>query len=282
MKVKDIMKTKVITVSPEVSVARAAEIMREHKIGCLPVLENNRLVGIITSHDLRCTHPNRLVADAMTTSLITTHPDSTWQEAAELFVRHNIERLLIADNGRFTGILTRTDLLASLVYKVDPLTKLPKANYLIEKGTSLLASSLHVGMIFIDLDNFGQIDKELGHVRADEILIQFADKIASLTDSRYDYFGRYAGDEFLIICARKGRHVFELANKLVEQMTTCQWLHDVKLSASLGLTCSCLFERQVKDPEYQIKELINQASLASSAAKKKKEHVVNKMPCYKN
>lgn len=50
--VKEIMTANVITVAPDESVARAARLMLSHKIGALPVVENLKLVGIITESDL--------------------------------------------------------------------------------------------------------------------------------------------------------------------------------------------------------------------------------------
>jgi len=50
--IRDIMQSVVATVDPETRIKAAARRMRESKIGCLPVVERNRLVGIITEHDL--------------------------------------------------------------------------------------------------------------------------------------------------------------------------------------------------------------------------------------
>jgi CBS domain-containing protein len=51
IKVKDIMKTQPITATPHTSILDAIDLMRSNKIGCLPILEDNRLVGIITAYD---------------------------------------------------------------------------------------------------------------------------------------------------------------------------------------------------------------------------------------
>ena len=50
--VKEIMITKVITVSPEVDIREAGRIMVGNKIGCLPVVEGDKLVGLITETDI--------------------------------------------------------------------------------------------------------------------------------------------------------------------------------------------------------------------------------------
>jgi CBS domain-containing membrane protein len=49
--VKDVMTTDVVTVRPDASLEYAARVLTERKIGCLPVVENGRLVGILTEGD---------------------------------------------------------------------------------------------------------------------------------------------------------------------------------------------------------------------------------------
>jgi acetoin utilization protein AcuB len=51
-KVKEVMKTKVYTTSPDTPIEEAAMLMRDQKIGCLPVMENNKVVGIISDRDI--------------------------------------------------------------------------------------------------------------------------------------------------------------------------------------------------------------------------------------
>jgi CBS domain-containing protein len=51
LSVKDVMATEVVTSSPDASLVEAAKILTERKIGCLPVVENGKLVGILTEGD---------------------------------------------------------------------------------------------------------------------------------------------------------------------------------------------------------------------------------------
>jgi len=51
LSVKDVMATDVVTTGPDTSLIEAARILTERKIGCLPVVENGRLVGILTEGD---------------------------------------------------------------------------------------------------------------------------------------------------------------------------------------------------------------------------------------
>jgi acetoin utilization protein AcuB len=52
VQVSEIMTTRVVGVSPDVSIARAADLMVRNQIGCLPVLEGEALVGVITASDI--------------------------------------------------------------------------------------------------------------------------------------------------------------------------------------------------------------------------------------
>ena len=49
--IRDIMKTEIMTVSPETTTLDALKLMREKNIGCLPVVENEKLVGLVTAQD---------------------------------------------------------------------------------------------------------------------------------------------------------------------------------------------------------------------------------------
>ncbi|MBA3541859.1 MAG: CBS domain-containing protein, partial [Deltaproteobacteria bacterium] len=50
--VAEAMTPRVLTIAPETTINRAARLMREHRIGCLPVVEGKRLVGIVTVSDM--------------------------------------------------------------------------------------------------------------------------------------------------------------------------------------------------------------------------------------
>ena len=52
LRVKDVMVDQVVTITPDATVGRAASLMSQLKIGCLPVLDGDRLVGILTESDL--------------------------------------------------------------------------------------------------------------------------------------------------------------------------------------------------------------------------------------
>jgi len=137
-----IMTQNVITVSPETTVAVAAKTMLDHHISGLPVIENGKLVGIVTEGDfLRRTEigterkrPNwlqfilgsgseaadyvqahgRKVADVMTRDLRTVSEDTPLQDLVATMETHHVKRLPVMRDGQLIGIVTRANLLRAI------------------------------------------------------------------------------------------------------------------------------------------------------------------------
>ncbi len=118
MQVKDIMSTKVVSVSPNESATVAARLLSRYNIGALPVCgKEGRLRGVITDRDivLRCVasedDPNSTkVSEIMTRRVISVSADETVQRASELMAREQIRRLPVEEDGKLIGMLSLGDL----------------------------------------------------------------------------------------------------------------------------------------------------------------------------
>jgi len=118
MQVKDVMTTSPICCAPADSVARAAEMMREHDCGAIPVCDGNALVGMITDRDIACRAvaagkaPAELrVRDVMTTPVHTVHQDADVQAAIDTMEAKQVRRLpVVDDDGNVVGIIAPSDL----------------------------------------------------------------------------------------------------------------------------------------------------------------------------
>lgn len=102
-----------ITVNQEQSVAEVQEIMRNYKISGLPVLHQEKLVGIVTNRDLRFVSDDTLkVKDVMTSKNLVTAPVGiTLEHSKALLHEHRIEKLLVVDDtGSLKGLITIKDL----------------------------------------------------------------------------------------------------------------------------------------------------------------------------
>ena len=92
----------------------ALDLMSEYKIGGIPVVDDDRkLVGIVTNRDLRFERDvNKRIDEVMTTeNIVTTHPGTTLEDAAQILQEHKIEKLPVVDaNGRLVGLITYKDI----------------------------------------------------------------------------------------------------------------------------------------------------------------------------
>ena len=134
-RVRDIMSSPAITVSPDTTLPAANALMKEKEIRHLPVLEKGRLVGIVSRGDLREASIsasinadqyelhfllNKLtVGKLMTRKVRTVAPDALVVDAADLMTEQKIAGLPVVDlEGVVIGIITESDLLKMLVRRL--------------------------------------------------------------------------------------------------------------------------------------------------------------------
>jgi CBS domain-containing protein len=109
--VSEAMTRDVLTVRADQPIDDAVQVIVEHGITGVPVVdENHGCVGIISESDVLGKH-GATVGDIMTAPPISVEGQLTLAEAAEIILTRRIRRLPVTDEGRLVGILTRTDLL---------------------------------------------------------------------------------------------------------------------------------------------------------------------------
>jgi IMP dehydrogenase len=101
-----------ITIHPDQSLSDAVQIMREHSISGIPVVRNDKLVGILTNRDLRFERNlSQKVSSVMTTELVTAKEGISFEQAKDLLHHHKIEKLLVVDQDfHLRGLITIKDL----------------------------------------------------------------------------------------------------------------------------------------------------------------------------
>src|SRR6204780_3252474 len=108
-----------VTISPELTVREAMDIMTKYRVSGLPVTRGPRLVGILTNRDLRFERNlDQPVANVMTKdNLITVSVGTTLEEAERLLQRHRIEKLLVVDKDyHLKGLITVKDIQKKLEF----------------------------------------------------------------------------------------------------------------------------------------------------------------------
>ena len=260
MKVSELMTTSVCTVSSDTSVLQAAELMNEQEVGSLVVMDHGTVSGIVTSRDVRSSHPNRIIADAMTPDPISVSSDTLIWDALKLMDRHRIERLLVIDGYKLAGLVTREALKMKLSEFSDPLTGLYRAPYIQSIGEMLLQKKQPFHLLFVDLNNFGEINKRYGHPFGDDVILEFSGKVSSLMKEERDFCCRYAGDEFVIISLANEAEI----RRIIPLLSRTVVIRNVAVSAAVGHV------NGHAEPDFfslSFRDLLGKASLMSTSAK---------------
>ncbi|MBC7186948.1 MAG: IMP dehydrogenase [Calditrichaeota bacterium] len=108
-----------ITLAPDRKVSEAVELMQRFRISGVPIVDGERIVGILTNRDLRFeTDLSQPVHQVMTKEpLITAPPGTTLDEAERILRKHKVEKLLIVDEeNRLRGLITVKDILSRKRY----------------------------------------------------------------------------------------------------------------------------------------------------------------------
>ena len=153
MRVVDFITRQVITVTADTSILAAAQLMLDHKISGLPVVDAaGHLIGIISEHDLlrddgkgidgspwlqliterpglaeeTARLRDRKVADVMTSNPVTVTAATSLAEASRLIEQRGIKRLPVVQNGKLVGIIARADLVRALAQSTEGAVAAPK------------------------------------------------------------------------------------------------------------------------------------------------------------
>ena len=129
--VSDWMTKTVLTVKPHETVRHARELLSKHRINQLPVVVDDKLVGIVSDRDIRDAYPSSLrmlrgkdlddfadahiIEEVMTYNVIAVSGDTSLREAAQRLRRQRLGALPVVDGHKLVGIITRSDVLDALL-----------------------------------------------------------------------------------------------------------------------------------------------------------------------
>jgi CBS domain-containing protein len=118
--IRDLMVSDVVAVEPGTGVVDAAKRMIEEKKGPLPIVDGDRVIGMVTDRDVIARvvaegrDPNSCsVDDIATRELVTARPDQDIDEVRQLMAEHQLDRVLVTEEGdRLVGIISEGDIRA--------------------------------------------------------------------------------------------------------------------------------------------------------------------------
>ncbi len=176
MKIKDIMTYNVVTIPSDTSIADAKRIMEAHQISRLPVVDRNKLVGIVSSRTIESASPSKAsslsiweltyllnktpVKEIMIRDVFTVEPDMDTEQVLAIAQKRRIGSAVVMENDKVVGIVTTTDFITNII---NPLLGIDIPGYRIEIS----------GAIY-NIKGAGQIDKLIA------IIHQFGFKIYTI------------------------------------------------------------------------------------------------------
>lgn len=133
IRVKNYMTDEVVSIDSDTSLLECHRLMGTKRIRSLPVVDDGKLIGIVTRTDLMSSDPSRLASKnnqeislqiltqpvnrLMTTNVISIHPETELTSAAELMLHHKIHSLVVMEDNKLVGIITESDLFLMVVQK---------------------------------------------------------------------------------------------------------------------------------------------------------------------
>ena len=136
MEVSKWMTKSMITIKPKDTLRHARERLAKYRINQIPVVINDKLVGIVTDRDVRDAYPSSLrlfygkdidefgdshtVEEVMTYNVVAISPQTSLREAAQRLRRQRFGALPVVENGKLVGIITRSDLLDAMLAEEAP------------------------------------------------------------------------------------------------------------------------------------------------------------------
>ena len=113
------------SVSPNATVLEAIRMMADKGAGALVVLEDERIVGILSERDYARkvilqgkSSKETKVSEIMTSKVFTIHPDQTVEEAMDLMVKHHIRHLPVVDDTQVVGVISIMDTTRNVIYSM--------------------------------------------------------------------------------------------------------------------------------------------------------------------
>lgn len=123
------MRRNVFVFSQNASIKDVVDLMIENNIGSVIILENDKIVGIVTERDLvtkvltKGLDLNIPIKEIMSHPVITISPNERVEKAAEIMTENKIKKLPVVENNKLLGIITLTDIVASGVKLEEEILK---------------------------------------------------------------------------------------------------------------------------------------------------------------
>jgi CBS domain-containing protein len=116
--IKNVMTSNPCTIDAEKSVAYAAKMMKEEDVGLAPIVEGDKLIGMLTDRDIAIRvvaegrNPDQTkVRDVASKQVVTIDPQQELDEALRIMAKHQVRRLpVVEEDGKLVGVVAQADI----------------------------------------------------------------------------------------------------------------------------------------------------------------------------
>lgn len=260
LRVREVMTTNVATVSPDTTMVELMELLRVRRIGGVPVLEDNCLVGIVSLEDLiKALDQQRRhdrVGTRMSRNVVSVRADDLAIQAVKLFAQHGYGRLPVLDNdGRLVGIVTGSDITRGLVralgqrYQAEEMRRY-RASHIFEDIVSDQTSLvLRYQVVPLDFERGGQasskLKRALDHLGANPRLLRRVAVSAYEAEMNLVIHATHGGElqanidpqQITLIAEDDGPGIHDVSSAFTPGFTTApDWVRELGFGAGMGLT----------------------------------------------
>ena len=260
LRVREVMTTNVATITPDATMAELMELLRVRRIGGVPVVQNDRLVGIVSLEDLiKALDEQRRgdrVSVRMSRTVMSVRADDLAVKAVKLFAQYGYGRLPVLDNeGRLVGIVTGSDITRGLVralgqrYQAEEMRRY-RASHIFEDIVSDQTSLvLRYQVVPLDFERGGQasskLKRALDHLGANPRLLRRVAVSAYEAEMNLVIHATHGGElraeidpqQITLVAEDDGPGIHDVTSAFTPGFTTApDWVRELGFGAGMGLT----------------------------------------------
>lgn len=260
LRVREVMTTNVATITPDATMAELMELLRVRRIGGVPVVQNDRLVGIVSLEDLIKALDEQRRSDRvsirMSRTVMSVRADDLAVKAVKLFAQYGYGRLPVLDNeGRLVGIVTGSDITRGLVralgqrYQAEEMRRY-RASHIFEDIVSDQTSLvLRYQVVPLDFERGGQasskLKRALDHLGANPRLLRRVAVSAHEAEMNLVIHAAHGGElraeihpqQITLVAEDDGPGIHDVTSAFTPGFTTApDWVRELGFGAGMGLT----------------------------------------------
>lgn len=276
--VKTYMTKHVIAIQSDQPLSDALELVLEYAIGCIPVLEDGKVIGVITEQTLlrsaaHNVHVDTPVGELALPAQIIDEREPLLRAIERLRHLHARHLLIINDEGELEGLISQTDLLEAsrrCLILSDTKVAVAESDGAQDALTGLLTrkafdkvfkEEFHrarkygglLALLFLDLDNFKVINGKYGHLAGDTALGRIG-RIIQHSVRTVDYAARYGGDEFVILMPGAGTRSATIhGNYILDRLANKTFTFGSDRFSITGSIGGCKWTRRCRVPNDMVR-----------------------------